>query len=123
MDMTADPDKHAMNDYQKYRGKCKEMAEAACKDDASLRLVRGYYFCPMWGQQPHWWCERTDGSVVDPSAKQFPSKGIGDYIEFDGNVDCANCGKTMREDSVPYAEGRYAFCSYCCYGQFIGVVP
>lgn len=113
----------ASTDYLAYRGKCKELAEAACASDSTLRLVRGHYICPMWGEQAHWWCVRPDGSIVDPSAGQFPSKGYGTYVEFDGNVDCANCGRTMREDDVPYHESRYAFCSYTCYGQFIGVVP
>ena len=43
------------NDYLIYRGKCKEMAEAAAAEDTSLTVVRGHYLCPIWGEQAHWW--------------------------------------------------------------------
>jgi hypothetical protein len=112
---------NGQNDYQEFRGKCREMSEAAVRADPSLRLVRGHYVCPFWGQQAHWWAEKPDGTVVDPTARQFPSKGSGDYVEFDGCVACAECGKKMHEREVKYAEGRYAWCSYECQGRFIGV--
>jgi hypothetical protein len=111
---------NAQTDYMKYRGKCKEMAEEACLQDPSLAIVRGHYDCWMWGKQPHWWCVKPDGTVVDPSAKQFPSKGAGEYIEFDGMVECAECGKQMHEHEAK-TESRYAFCSTRCYGRFVGV--
>lgn len=112
--MTAD-------DYTKYRGKCKEMSEALIEADPSLTLVRGYYHCPFWGEQPHWWTKKPDGTIIDPTKNQFPSKGIGEYVEFDGTVCCANCGKQMQEKEADI-EGRYAFCSYTCHGQFVGVL-
>ena len=40
-----------LTDYQKYRGKCKELVEAAIIADSSMRAVRGYYHCPLWGKQ------------------------------------------------------------------------
>lgn len=110
-----------MNDYLMYRGKCLEMSEALIASDPSLSLVRGYYICPFWGKQDHWWCRKPDGTIVDPTKDQFPSKGIGaEYIKFDGNIECANCGKGIREEDADI-EGRYAFCSYECHGQFVGV--
>lgn len=111
-----------MNDYLAFRGKCKELAEAACQADTKLRLVRGYYHCPFWGKQAHWWGESQDGTVTDPSSPQFPSKGMGDYEEYDGNVECANCGTAMPEDDAWRIEGRYCYCSSRCYGQFVGVI-
>lgn len=108
-------------DYQKYRGKCKEMSEELVKADHTLVLVRGYYHCPSWGEQPHWWCKKSDGTIVDPSKDQFPSKGIGEYVEFDGNVECSNCHKVMKEEEADL-QGNYAFCSYECYGRFVGVL-
>ena len=39
--MNAEPE---IDDYQRYRGKCKEMSEALIAADPSLRLVRGHYY-------------------------------------------------------------------------------
>ncbi len=109
-----------MTDYRQFRGKCKELAEAAVAHDPSLKLVRGHYHCPFWGEQPHWWCEASDGKVVDPSARQFPSKGFGDYVPFNGMVACAECGKGMREEEARF-ESNYAFCSTRCLLRFVGL--
>lgn len=110
-----------MNDYLKFRGKCKELSEAACSKDPSLTLVRGHYYCPIWNvTEPHWWTVRPDGSVFDPSAAQFPSKGIGEYIPFDGTITCEECGKKVPEkDAV--TDGNHAVCSSKCFGRMVGV--
>jgi len=107
-------------DYMRYRGKCKEMSEAAVAADPTLRLVRGHYHCPWWGKQPHWWTVRPDGTVYDPTARQFPSKGTGDYVEFDGRVACSNCGKEGVEEDFSF-ESNYAFCSTACHMRFVGL--
>ncbi|HNV67896.1 MAG TPA: hypothetical protein PKN60_12325, partial [Bacteroidales bacterium] len=66
------------SDYLKFRGKCKEMSEAAVLEDPTLRLVRGHYWCPLWDRnEQHWWCVKPDGTIVDPTARQFPSRGLG----------------------------------------------
>jgi hypothetical protein len=112
--------------YAELRGKCKELSEALCAADPSLRLVRGHIFVPHWPSeslQPHWWCERPDGTVVDPSWRQFPfdrEPGRALYAEFDGQVSCDECGKEGSElDFI--CESRYCFCSGRCYGRFVGV--
>lgn len=46
-----------------------------------LRRVPGYYYCPIWGRRTHWWCVTQDGTVIDPTATQFPLRGIGVYEE------------------------------------------
>jgi hypothetical protein len=108
--------------YSLYRGRCRELSEAACAADATLTLVRGHYWCPIWNtDEQHWWCVRPDGTIVDSTCEQFPSRGLGIYTPFDGTIDCANCGKTVDEDEAR-TEGRYAFCSYHCHGQFVGVL-
>lgn len=108
-------------DYLKYRGKCKEMSEAAVLADPTLTLVRGHYYCPIWNSdEPHWWCVKPDGTIVDPTARQFPSKGLGIYTPFDGLVTCAECGKEVPEDKALF-ESSYAFCSGRCFGAFVGV--
>lgn len=111
----------SQDDYAKYRGKCKEMSEAACLADPTLRLARGHYHDAMWGEQAHWWCVKPDGTIIDPTKDQFPTKGSGAYIEFDGRVECSNCGKEGTEDIFDCSHGRYCFCSSQCYGQFVGV--
>jgi hypothetical protein len=108
------------SDYLKYRGKCKEFCEALIEKDSSLKLVRGHYDCPIFGLQPHWWCLDTDGKVVDPTKNQFPSRGIGEYIEFDGNVECSQCGKQMKEEQAQY-ESNYVYCSTKCHMIFVGL--
>lgn len=106
------------------RGKCKELSDQAVADDPSLRLVRGWYHCPFWGKQDHWWTVRPDGSIHDPTAAQFPGKGtLGEYEEFTGTCECANCGTEFQEtDPNASFESRYAFCSYRCHGMFVGVL-
>lgn len=109
-----------MSDYLDYRGKCKEMAEAVCAADPNLRLVRGFYHCPIWGKQPHWWAEKPDGTVIDPSVKQFPTNGqFVEYEEFDGNIQCEYCSKSVAENEA-YRHAQHAYCSYECYGHDVG---
>jgi len=110
-----------MNDYMRFRGKCKELSEEACAKDPSLTLVRGHYYCPIWdSNEPHWWTTRQDGSVFDPSEAQFPSMGMGEYTPFDGNVTCEECGKKVPEDKAIF-ESNHAVCSSRCFGRMVGV--
>jgi len=107
-------------DYSRYRGKCKEMSEAACAADPTLRLVRGFYHCPIWGQQQHWWTERADGTIVDPTVRQFPTAGAGaTYEEYDGIIECEYCSKRVSEDDACMVE-HHAYCSDSCYARDIG---
>jgi len=107
--------------YMKFRGKCRGMCVEACNNDKSLTLVRGHYFCPIWNKnEQHWWTVREDGSIYDPTCKQFPSSGMGVYTPFNGYIECSQCGKLVSENEARF-EGRYAYCSYECHGKFIGV--
>ena len=109
------------DDYEKYRGKCKEFAEDAAQKDPTLRLVRGHYYCPIANRnEPHWWCERSDGPIFDPTKLQFLSRGAGLYKEFDGYIECAQCEKTVEEVDA-YIEGKYGFCSTKCKMRFVGL--
>lgn len=109
-----------MNNYSQYRGKCKELSEAAIVANPTLTLVRGHYDCPIWGLQAHWWCTWPDGRVFDPSAKQFPSGGLGKYIPFDGNLKCCQCGKEIKEEDA-IKHGNYGACSTLCMMRFVGL--
>jgi len=109
------------SDYLKFRGKCKEMSEAAVLADPTLRLVRGHYYCPLWGRdEQHWWCVKSDGTIVDPTARQFPSRGLGTYTEFNGIVTCDQCGKEVPEAEARF-DSNYAFCSSACNMRFVGL--
>ena len=119
--MSLTPKNDGITDYSKFRGKCKQLCDAAIEQDLSLTLVRGHYFCPIWNtEEQHWWTVKTDGSIYDPSARQFPSKGHGIYTPFNGIVVCDQCGKEIPEEEARF-ESRYAFCSYMCHGNFVGV--
>ena len=110
-----------MNDYLKYRGKCKELAEEKVSDCPDLRLVRGYYYCPIFGtKEQHWWTEDREGNIFDPSKDQFPSKGTGTYEEFDGYLECCQCGKRIREEDA-IIHGRYGACTPKCMMMFVGL--
>ena len=111
----------AEDNYLKFRGKCKELSEAACTADPSLTLVRGHYYCPVWNtEEPHWWTVRPDGSIHDPTKLQFPSAGMGTYTPFNGMVICAHCQKDIPEEEASL-ESNYAFCSTRCHMRFVGL--
>jgi len=109
------------SDYKKYRGKCQEFCELAVKNDPSLTIVRGHYYCPIWNSsEPHWWTVRLDGTIYDPTANQFPSRGNGIYTPFSGLIPCSECGKEIKEEDADI-DGNYAFCSYRCHSNFVGI--
>ena len=110
-----------MEDYHLFRGRCQEMCAREMEKDKSLALVRGHYFCPAWGtNEPHWWLKRRDGTIFDPSARQFPSNGAGTYQEFDGWFCCESCGKEIQESDVVPA-GPYPCCSQACALRLVGL--
>lgn len=109
------------HDYAKYRGKCRELCDQAIAEDPTLKLVRGHYHCPMWGPQAHWWTVRPDGSIHDPAVQQFPTCGFAaEYVEFDGAVECSQCGKKGKEEEFSF-ESNYRFCSTACHMRFVGL--
>ena len=109
------------SNYAKYRGKCKEFCEAACKKDPTLTLVRGHYYDPFWDkEEQHWWTIKEDGTIYDPTRKQFPSGGAGQYIEFGGIITCAECGKHLKETEA-HKMGNYLVCSPECAQRLVGL--
>lgn len=111
-----------MSDRLEYRVKCKEFSDAAVLADPTLRLVSGWYDCPLEnGKQEHWWTVRQDGTIFDPTRKQFLSGGIPEfYQEFDGTFDCEQCGKSFPADDMIH-EGRFHLCSDRCYLRMVGL--
>lgn len=91
-------------------GKCAEVTLAMQSAFPELRRVRGFYHCPIWGRRTHWWLQDGD-EIVDPTSKQHPSNGIGQYQEVKDETEiptgvCADCGE-------PVYNGDY-FCSNEC---------
>lgn len=101
------------------RGRCHSMALEAAEADATLKAVAGWYHCPIWGQEEHWWCERADGTIVDPTAAQFPSNGSGRYERHDGPAWCLQCGIDFPWEQ--YMETGRPICSDECYCRMVGV--
>ena len=109
-----------MSDYPKFRGKCKEYSEALIAKDPTLTLVRGFYICPIWGEQQHFWVKDQKGNIIDPTKNQFPSRGCGDYIEWDNKYYCDECGKeTTPETGFVY--GCFIYCDYACACHAVGI--
>ena len=92
-------------------GQCVEVTAAMAGAFPELRRVRGHYVCPWWGTRAHWWLVTDAGDIVDPTAAQFPSKGMGEYVPWrEGDEEptgkCLNCaGECYRHAT---------FCSVAC---------
>lgn len=102
-------------------GDCYVLSKAMASRQPELRLVRGWYYCPIWGKRQHWWCVDGNGKISDPTAAQFPSNGFGEYEEFNGIVMCAQCGKTGKEEDFHNAGNGMVFCSDECYVRCVGL--
>lgn len=111
------------SNYHVFRGKCKEACEALQKVIPELTLHRGWYNQPGWPKDSchHWWLQSPEGNIVDPTMFQFPTPGLNNlYEEFNGIVECSECGKEMKEEDAHFA-GRYPVCSNECYKSLVGL--
>lgn len=87
-------------------GSCAEVTLAMVEAFPELTRVRGHYFCPLWNRdREHWWCATNEGAVIDPTVKQFPSKGCGIYEPWDESLPeptgkCLECGEYCYEDNT-----------------------
>lgn len=108
-------------------GSCRSHTEQMVKAFPELRVTRGFYYCPVWDRRGHWWCVTPDNEIIDPTATQFPSKGIGEYEEVSEETlrrwveegkyltgKCPNCGDYCYREAV--------FCSEECEQEFIAYV-
>lgn len=85
-------------DYDEAYGNCQELCVEMMEAFPMLTMVRGHYYCSVWGERGHWWLKTDDGEILDPSAVQFPTKGNGVYVEWDESAaeptgTCPNCGE------------------------------
>lgn len=79
-------------------GQCAEVTQQMADAFPELTRVRGHYYCIVWGERAHWWLVDSDGTIVDPTADQFPTKGTGHYEPWvEGSAEptgmCPNCGE------------------------------
>lgn len=66
-------------------------------------------------------CIGRRGYIYDPTREQFLRAGtVGEYVEFNGIIDCAECGKQVPEEKAQI-DGNYAYCSGRCYANFVGI--
>lgn len=94
-------------------GLCNGISHQMLKAFPELIITNGQYECPIWGRRTHWWLKTIDGQIIDPTAKQFPSKGIGQYREFTDEERqnlptgiCPDCGDDVYKGNT--------FCSKRC---------
>lgn len=96
-------------------GKCDVRTEEMVAAFPELRRARGFYHCPSWGPRTHWWCLTADGTVVDPSCRQFPSGGAGRYQELEEDElptgVCPDCGGFCFKEEP--------FCSDSCKTSYL----
>lgn len=87
-------------------GRCLEVCRAMHEVFPELKLVRGFYYCHVTGKTyPHWWLETQLAIIVDPTAKQFMSSVMGDYVRIDESKPeptgiCCNCGNPCYNNAL-----------------------
>jgi len=97
------------------RYRCQEFSEVLAKEFPSLRLAAGFY-----DGRHHWWCVAPDGTIVDPTAHQFPSLGFAEYEEVakeDRPLQrCMGCGGDVYRKLHDGTVNRFApnFCNEAC---------
>jgi hypothetical protein len=101
------------------RGKCQSFSQKMVKAFPELRLRKGFYYDAEWGQEQHYWTIDPSGGVIDPTAAQFPSRGIGVYEHLEDSElpigKCMNCGNLSYQGAPsPYicskeCEREYSF--------------
>jgi len=102
-------------DKDNLMGKCKEISEKMKEEFLELTLVRGHYYCLVWGERCHWWLVDENNEIVDPTALQFPTKGNGIYIPWVEGTE-EPTGKCLNCSALVYKEKQ--FCCESCEEEF-----
>jgi len=107
------------NNIKDSYGRCSEITEQMVKVFPELVRVRGHYYCPYWGERQHWWLVTQNGEIIDPTATQFPSKGMGHYEQWDESKPeptgiCPNCGEFAYDGNTCCSDAcGQAYVAYC----------
>jgi hypothetical protein len=78
-------------------GKCQAATGEMVAAFPELTIVRGHVEA-SWGRRSHFWCTAPDGSIVDPTAAQFPALfGYDPWKPGDEIMvgKCMNCGEEI----------------------------
>ena len=86
--------------HQYLAGLCASASKELAAAFPTLRIVRGHVSGVLIGRRGHWWCEDPDGTIYDPTRRQFP--GPMDYEEWQPGTEvrvgrCMNCGDDIYE--------------------------
>jgi len=79
------------------KGQCYSAAHHMAEVFPELNTVSGWAYCER-GRVEHWWCETTEGDVVDPTAGQYEAL-IG-YERYEPGMEigigkCRDCGSVI----------------------------
>jgi hypothetical protein len=104
-----------------YWRKCESVTLRMKEAFPELIRVRGHYHDIWFGPIPHWWLKTEDGTIIDPTCRQFSEVQSWDmsghhslYAEVDDENlptgKCPNCGE--------YSYNRMFCCSENCYSEY-----
>jgi hypothetical protein len=87
---------------------CRQWAHAMVEWFPELAIARGWYVEPLLGRVEHWWCLTPSGTVIDPTAAQFPTGGEYEPVTDESQVPtgaCLNCGDSVYEGLTCCSDG------------------
>lgn len=105
--------------------KCFQFCKKMNKDFPELVMRRGYVYShqnldnndPRYPKQyTHFWLETEDGSIVDPTIKQFSLLGELHYVNV-GKLPyqgiCNGCGQLLFSEETPRTDEDGLICGKC----------
>lgn len=111
-------------DEQVLRAKCMDYTAKFVKKFPHLKRVPGFYGGyleeDIGFNTEHWWCVDIDGTIVDPTVKQFLT-WTGPYIPFDDLLHQVKIGRCMICGDDIYgrmSDGHSDCCSEACADYF-----
>ncbi len=104
-------------------GRCKEAVAEMAAAFPELTRVPGHVYVARWGQRAHWWLTTPDGTILDPTASQFPF--IFDYEPWRPGTEvrvgrCMECGQDLyaAAESLDVEPPHRSMCDDQCAAAF-----